>query len=138
MVKYPPLGKAFPSNSEKTTDINITTEIHNVLSINEIEGKIKVTVKLMLEWYDSRLIFRNIKSKQHFNILNENESAKIWKPEVDFVNIEQKNFEYNIKPQVNIIMDESHIAERSDYSALHSSNLYYGNKHMIHWFSKFR
>jgi hypothetical protein len=137
MIMYPPMDKAFPSNSGKT-NITITTEIHNILSINEIEDKIKVTVKLFLEWYDSRLIFRNIERKQYFNFLNENESAKIWKPEVDFINIEQMNFEYNIKPHVTIIMGESQSTEMADYSAMHSSKLYHGNKHKIQWFSIFR
>jgi Neurotransmitter-gated ion-channel ligand binding domain len=132
-----PLKKAFPSNSEKP-NINITIEIHNVLSINEIEDKIEVTIKLILEWYDSRLMFRNIKSKEYFNILNENEAAQIWQPKIVFINIEQKSFEYYLEPQVTVIMNETQIADLSDYTAMHSSKLYSGNKNVIQWSSKFR
>jgi Neurotransmitter-gated ion-channel ligand binding domain len=137
MVICPTLNKAFPSQSEKP-DTNITAEIHNVLSINEIDDTIKVTVKLILEWYDSRLMFRNINSSQHFNILNENESTKIWQPEVVFINIVQKNFEYNVKPHVTIIMNDLQIGKLSDYTEVHSSQLYSGNKNIIQSFFKFR
>ena len=126
------------SSSNNISNLNTTVEILNILSINENEGKIRVTMSLIMEWYDSRLLFFNLKDKPELNMLEEKEVDLIWKPEVAYVNVEQKDFEYSVMSQITIYMDSSQNYTLAGYNALNSSKIYNGSTSKIHWCSKFR
>ena len=130
-------NKAVTSDSEKF-DLSTSVEILNILSITEMEGKIRLTVRLILEWYDSRLTFLDLKSKTVLNKLEDTEFDLIWTPDIIFVNIEKKDFEYSVKSQVTIIMNASQKYDLADYSSLYSSKIYNGNSSKINWRSDFR
>ena len=138
IVRFPEsYNKAVTSNNEKS-DLNTSVVIHNILSIDEIEGNIRLTVRLILEWHDSRLTFLDLNTNPDFNVLEDNEFSDIWKPELIFINVEQKDFEYSIKPHIRISMDASEIFNFADYTSVSSAKLYPGNTSIIRWYSEFR
>jgi hypothetical protein len=130
-------NKLISSNNGKL-NLQTSVEILTIISISENEGKIRLNMRVDMEWNDSRITFLNLKEKAELNMLVEEESSLIWKPEVVFVNMEQKDFEYSVNAQVTIYLDQSNNYSLADYSELISSKMYNGNMSKIHWCSELR
>jgi hypothetical protein len=130
-------NKEVTSNNEKS-DLNTSVEIHNILSIDENRGKIRVTMRLILEWYDSRLTFMNLKIQKEFNVLSDSEYSRIWKPRVIYVNMETKDTEESLPPQITIHLNKLDTFSLANYNSLYSSRLYNGSNITIHWNRDFR
>ena len=130
-------NKEVTSNTKKT-DLLTTAEIYNVLSIDENLGKIRITMSLITEWHDSRVTFLNLKANSELNILDDNEFASIWKPKVNFVNIEQKSYEDNFPEQLTIHMNSSKSHQLADYGSLYNSKKYNGSQNIINLNQEFR
>jgi hypothetical protein len=130
-------NKLISSNNGKL-NLQTSVEILSIISISENEGKIRLNMRVDMEWNDSRITFLNLKEKAELNMLVEEESSLIWKPEVVFVNMEQKDFEYSVNAQVTIYLDQSNNYSLADYSELISSKMYNGNMSKIHWCSELR
>jgi len=130
-------NKEVTSNNEKS-DLNTSVEIHNILSIDENRGKIRVTMRLILEWYDSRLTFMNLKIQKEFNVLSDSEYSLIWKPRVIYVNMETKDTEESLPPQITIHLNKLDTFSLANYNSLYSSRLYNGSNITIHWNRDFR
>ena len=60
--------KLYPS--EKNTTIFFSIEVHDVLDINVLHMEYTVEVKINLEWFDSRITFKNLKPIHHENQLD--------------------------------------------------------------------
>jgi hypothetical protein len=130
-------NKEVTSNNLKS-DLNITVEINNILSIDENMGKIRITMRLIMEWCDSRLTFLNLKNISKLNVLSEYEYSLIWKPKIIFVNMEKKDLEESIQPQIFIKTQSLNEYNLTDYTSLHSSKRYSGSMMTIHWYTEFR
>ena len=131
-------NKQVTANNKKT-DLKTTAEIHNILSIDENLGKIRMTMSLIIEWYDTRLTFLNLKEENpELNVLDDSEFASIWKPKVIFVNMEQKSYEDSIPEQITIHMNSSKSHQLADYGSLYSSRKYNGSQNIINFYKEFR
>ena len=84
--KYPP--------TKNTTIVSIGLHIYDIPEIHELEMKYMVKLKVEMQWYDSRIVFRNLKSNQETkrgctkndNQLSKTEIDKIWTPKLLFDN----------------------------------------------------
>ena len=84
--KYPP--------TKNTTVVSIGLHIYDIPEIQELEMKYMVKLKVVMEWYDSRILFRNLKLSQEAKIgctkndnqLSKIEIDKIWTPKLLFDN----------------------------------------------------
>jgi hypothetical protein len=130
-------NKEVTSNNDKS-DLNMTVHINNILSIDENMGKIRVTLMLILEWYDSRLTFLNLKNISELNVLGEHDYNLIWKPKLIFVNMEKKDLEESILPQIFIKTQSLNDYNPTDYTELYSAKRYSGSMMTIHWYTEFR
>ena len=95
-------------------------------------------MSLITEWHDSRVTFLNLKANSELNILDDNEFASIWKPKVNFVNIEQKSYEDNFPEQLTIHMNSSKSHQLADYGSLYNSKKYNGSQNIINLNQEFR
>ena len=68
--------------------VNISLDILKILDINEVEGIFKVSFQLHSTWFDSRLVYANLKQDSDLNTLTEQEKEDIWTPNVVFSNTE--------------------------------------------------
>jgi hypothetical protein len=130
-------NKEVTSNND-TSIVNITVEINNILSIDENMGKIRVNMRLIMEWCDSRLTFLNLKNVSELNVLGDYEHNLIWKPKVIFLNIEKKNLEETIQPLIMVKTQNLNMYDLAEYTALYSSKRYSGSTMTIHWYTEFR
>jgi hypothetical protein len=126
------------ASDKEMSDLIIKTEILNILSIDENLGKIRVTLRIMMEWFDPQLTFLNLKSNEDLNVLEDKEYSLIWKPAVVLVNMEKKDFEHNVSPHIIVHTDNLANYDLADYNNMSSSKLYNGSHTKLKWFSEFR
>ena len=74
--------KLYPS--AKNTTIGISVDVLDVIDINELHMYYTVNVKITLKWFDSRIIFENLKLRHYENQLKSLEIENIWTPELFF------------------------------------------------------
>ena len=84
-------NKKYPARG--ITTVSISLDIYDILDIKELEMAYKIYLKVEMIWYDSRILFRNLKLKQENNQLSATEIKKIWTPELLFLNSEQGSIE---------------------------------------------
>ena len=70
--------KLYPS--AKNTTVFISMEVLDVLETNELQMEYTVELKIKLNWFDTRIIFRNLKPSHYENQLTKLEIEKIWTP----------------------------------------------------------
>ena len=75
-----------PSNAV----VKIRIELLKVLEIGEVEMLFRNQFVLSLEWFDSRIEFHNLHSKQGLNSLIFEEKKQIWAPSLVFDNTDEK------------------------------------------------
>ena len=67
------------AKSEKLT-INSSVQLQSLDSFNSIEGKFSVKFTVVLQWFDGRLLFNNLRTPPDINTLQPNEVGEIWFP----------------------------------------------------------
>ena len=71
-------------------DVNVSIELFNVMSINEVENTIDLKFEIQLEWFDHRHTYNNLKENRFFlNALNETDLTRIWLPLIVYQNTDQ-------------------------------------------------
>ena len=79
----------FTINKDKSVDpvkVNVSTSLMNVLAISEFSHTIDLKLGITLEWYENRVLYHNLKSKEALNTLSDMEAASIWIPYIIFKN----------------------------------------------------
>ena len=70
--------------------INISIKLFNILSIDEVDNTIDLKFEIMLEWFDHRHTYNNLKEHRSFlNALNETDLDRIWLPIIFYDNTDQ-------------------------------------------------
>ena len=64
--------------------VNVSTVFKTVIDINEQDHKIELKFQIILEWYESRASYNNLKANPALNVLNNMETREIWIPYVIF------------------------------------------------------
>ena len=72
-------------------EIHTTMTIHMLQHFDPIAHGFDAEFTLDLEWFDSRLKYRNLRSKPAINSLNSEEAHTIWFPDFVFVNTAKKD-----------------------------------------------
>ena len=66
--------------------VNVSTSLMNVLAISEFSHTIDLKLGITLEWYENRVLYHNLKTKEALNTLSDMEAASIWIPYIIFKN----------------------------------------------------
>ena len=72
-----------------------------VLNLGEVESTMTMQYNLLLEWRDTRVIFRNLRHKTFLNTMGKEDALKVWYPKVLFYNTEG--------------MEETKVRKKSNY-----------------------
>ena len=72
-------------------EIHTTMKIHMLQHFDAVAHGFDAEFTLDLEWFDSRLKYRNLKSKPNINGLSSEEVSTIWFPKFVFVNTAKKD-----------------------------------------------
>ena len=71
--KVPPFTINKNNNSLVPAKIRVSAQLKNVLSISEFSHTIDLKMSITLEWYENRVSYYNLKSKEALNILTKSE-----------------------------------------------------------------
>jgi len=77
------------STSTNKLSVNVTITIENVLDVNEVGQSMKVEMKIVRTWFDTRLTFQNLNKDVSLNILSTKDLENIWYPVFNFINMDQ-------------------------------------------------
>ena len=84
--KVPPFTISAEDKSVIPVKVNVSTSLMNVLAISEFSHTIDLKLGITLEWYENRVLYHNLKSKEALNTLSDMEAASIWIPYIIFKN----------------------------------------------------
>ena len=84
--KVPPFTVNPGDKSLVPVKVKVSTSLMNVLAISEFSHTIDLKLGITLEWYENRVLYHNLKSKEALNTLSDMEAASIWIPYIIFKN----------------------------------------------------
>ena len=64
-------------NSVIPVKVNVSTSLMNVLAISEFSHTIDLKLGITLKWYESRVVFHNLKTKEALNTLTDEEALTL-------------------------------------------------------------
>ena len=71
-------------NNILAVSVNITTALETVIEIEERSHIIQLKFDLMLEWFEYRAQYHNLKNNSALNILSDSELHSLWIPFIIF------------------------------------------------------
>ena len=69
----PPFSISTDDQSLVPARVTVSTQLENVLAISEFSHTIDLKLSITLEWYENRVVYYNLKSKEALNILTKSE-----------------------------------------------------------------
>ena len=66
--------------------VDVSTSIQNVIDISEVDNIIELKFDILLEWYEYRVDYHNLKTEQALNTLSDEELWSLWIPYIIFQN----------------------------------------------------
>ena len=71
-------------------EVNVSIELFDVMSIDEVENTIDFKFEIDLQWFDHRHTYNDLKESRDFlNALNKTELERIWLPLIVYQNTDQ-------------------------------------------------
>ena len=70
--KVPPFSLD-PDDSIIPVEVIVSTQLENVLEISEFSHTIDLKLGITLKWFENRLLYHNLKTKEALNILSDSE-----------------------------------------------------------------
>ena len=81
---FPP---SFGQSSVLSIDVKL--DVLRIVKVDDINNAFTIEFLVFFSWKDSRLIYLNLGDQEEFNELSKEEHASIWKPKVEFSNINE-------------------------------------------------
>ena len=89
--KIAPFGFDYDEQKIIPVNVNISITVKDILSIQEVNLVYTLKFRLLMEWYDYRLTYHNLKMERSANLLAREEIQKLWIPFVVFENTENND-----------------------------------------------
>ena len=77
----------------RTTSLQIfqvSIDLLKISELDEVDSSISVKFKLILSWFENRLMYHNLKDTSDENIIEDKTAEKMWIPPLKFANYEDK------------------------------------------------
>jgi len=116
------------------TTVNISFAVIDMLDIDEKTGKMRVKFLLGTTWNDLRLVFLDLWEEFPMNTLTKAEMDSVWYPLIQYNNAELALFDYNIKAEISVMLNES--ASNFSYAPpnqLYKAQMYQGSLNSLYW-----
>jgi hypothetical protein len=68
----------------------LLVEVTSILDLDEVQSRIELQFKMVLQWIDPRLRYKNLNSNDNLNSLTPNEKDQLWLPILVFSNTKFK------------------------------------------------
>ena len=128
--KIAPIEYDYVNSKVVPANVYVSMVVLDVLSISEVDLVYVLKFRILMNWYDSRLTYHNLKEEQSLNSLSSEEIDKIWIPFVVFANTEnQESTKGNDETQVTVTR-EGNFTE-SSVDVLEEINIFEGVQNRI-------
>ena len=120
--------------TKNTTSLVFIT-VYDITDLEELDMSYTVYFKVTMKWFDSRIIFRNLKATDHENQLENSQINEIWVPNLYVVNsydnIYMKAQQENEKIYVAVRIYRNGSAKQNELSEIDEDYLYSGKDNHI-------
>ena len=118
----------------------VSIKVYDIIDINELDMSYTVYFKVTMKWFDSRIIFRNLKASHYENNLEDTELDKIWTPNLYIVgskNIYMKAQQGDKDIYVVVRINRNGLPKQNELSEIDEEFLYPGNENSINMINYF-
>ena len=126
--KYPPF------NGEHGIDVNVLLTVESLQNIKELDMSFDAKFSLTMEWFDSRLRYKNLIDDDYKNLLTnlvkEENKEKIWIPELLFSNTDE-NIKVVNGPRTNLFINKEGLHTIAPLTSLNEDFFYKGSENML-------
>ena len=118
------------SNTIIPVNVDISMDVIDVLRIIEVDQEFELKLSLSMEWYDSRIIYHNLKETRSANVPTTEEVRKLWLPFVIFDNTKQ-NEATVLDGNTKITFTREGNFSQADDDETHEINIFSGSENRI-------
>ena len=118
------------NNEIDAVAVNISANIIEILKINEVEQSFQVKFGLLLSWFDSRLVFYNLKPSRMANSPTFEEAASLWIPSIIFDNTENNDV-MSFDDLAMVTISKKGTATLSDEAVVDEIDIFKGSENNI-------
>ena len=111
-------------------NVNISMAIRDVLKIKEVDHVFSLKFRFLMEWYDYRITYYNLKTSRSSNALSSDEAEKLWIPFVVFENTENNDATRGDKDTEVTITREGEFTQ-STFDVIEEKNIFTGDQNRI-------
>ena len=122
----------YPSEKDITSFVSL--KVYDITDVDELHMSYTVDFKILLKWFDSRIIFRNLKPSDYENNLDIVEIEKIWTPKLYVEYSHQVYVEAGQKTQDGkgyVMIHRNGYPKENELSEMDEDYLYPGNENPI-------
>ena len=126
---------------EKNTTILVSIKVYDIIDINELDMSYTIYFQVTMKWFDSRIIFRNLKATDYENQLEYFEFDEIWIPNLYIMNsnnIYLKAKQENKDIYVIVRINRNGSPKQNELSEIDEEFLYPGNENSINLINYFQ
>ena len=119
---------------EKNTTTLVSIKVYDIIDINELDMSYTIYFQVTMKWFDSRIIFRNLKATDYENQLEYFEFDEIWIPNLYIMNsnnIYLKAKQENKDIYVVVRINRNGSPKQNELSEIDEEFLYPGNENSI-------
>ena len=135
LVEDPSYSKGIsppPPKKMNYTDIHLSVDIIKILRLDEIEEIFEVKFKLYATWTDSRLTYRNLKKNPNLNVLQLEDQASIWTPDIIFSNTKKSDqSEIDKKSSIRILPEKDFNFRTAKKMEAKNTQYFEGSKNIL-------
>ena len=114
----------------RPANVNISLTLTDILDIVEVKHEIELKFHILMEWFDSRLKFHNLKESLSSNVLTEAEIESMWLPSVIFSNTKNNEATYLTPDTIIAVKREGKVEGAAD-DQIHEVNIFDGGINRI-------
>ena len=118
-------------SNEGLVNIDVSIVMDTILKIDEIDEVFYLSFILVTQWFDSRLIYNNLKRKIDLNVLTPSQQVSIWSPQMIFDNTKSKKKSTLKDATVRILPNKNFTYEKADIASTNNVYLFNGIENKI-------
>lgn len=112
------------------TEVLVSILIIDVLKISEVDHEYSLKFTFVMEWYDYRLVFHNLKDRRSANALTTEEVKKIWIPRLVFSNTQNNEATRGVDDTEITVTKEGNYT-RSEEDVVDEINIFKGKENRL-------
>ena len=119
-----------PSKFDEPIVVDVSLAVKKILKLAEVDHTFSMKFRLILEWYDHRLVYYGLKKQRSSNIVQEEILSKMWIPYILFENSENNDLTVTKSYSDVFITREGNCTRVSD-DFIEEKNIFSGHDNKI-------